>query len=95
MTTNVIHSPRRCGKRLQPLFAYAARFGWSISLTNGGHLRFTKPGRPLIHTSSTPSDWRAVRNALATLARADRFTVVDFQNCPSALLVRPRDGLAL
>jgi len=44
-------------------------------LINGGHLRFTKLGRPLIHTSSTPSDSRAFRNALAMLARADRVEV--------------------
>nr|WP_231709091.1 type II toxin-antitoxin system HicA family toxin [Pseudomonas denitrificans (nom. rej.)] len=59
-----------------PLFLYAASCGWTISRTNGGHLRFTKPGRPIIHTSSTPSDWRAVRNAVAMLARADRKEVV-------------------
>ena len=76
MTTHVLCSPRRNGKRLQALFNYAAQFGWTISRTNGGHLRFSKPGRPFIHTSSTPSDWCAVRNALAMLARADRMTVV-------------------
>ena len=39
------------------------------------YLRFTKPDRPIIHTSSTPSDWRASRNALAMLAKADRMEV--------------------
>lgn len=76
MTTHVLCSPRRGGKKLQALFIYAARFGWTISRTNGGHLRLSKPGRPFIHTSSTPSDWRAVRNAVAMLARADRMSVV-------------------
>ncbi len=52
-----------------------AKSGWTPKRTNGGHLRFTKPGRPIIHTSSTPSDHRAVRNALAMLARADRYVV--------------------
>lgn len=79
MTTHVLCSPRRFGKLLQPLFNYAARFGWRISRTTGGHLRFTKPGRPFIHTSSTPRDWRAVRNALAMMARADRFTVIEVE----------------
>lgn len=66
---------RRSGKSLWTLFAYAAAHGWTPMRTNGGHLRFTKPGRPIIHTSSTPSDHRAVRNALAMLARADRYIV--------------------
>lgn len=72
MTTYLINAPRRPGKKLQALYTYAAVFGWTINRTNGGHLRFTKPGCPIIHTSSTPSDCRAVRNALAMLARADR-----------------------
>ncbi|HBO5583957.1 TPA: type II toxin-antitoxin system HicA family toxin [Pseudomonas aeruginosa] len=75
MTAYLINAPRRPGKRLQALYTYAAMFGWAIRRTNGGHLRFTKPGRPIIHTSSTPSDWRATRNALSMLARADRVEV--------------------
>ncbi|WP_273228726.1 type II toxin-antitoxin system HicA family toxin [Pseudomonas kuykendallii] len=67
----------RGGKRLLPLFLYAQANGWTIARTNGGHLRFTKPGRPIIHTSSTPSDCHAVANAVAMLARADRFTVME------------------
>lgn len=39
--------------------------------------RLTKPGRPIVHTSSTPSDWRAVRNAVAMLARADGYHVIE------------------
>lgn len=74
--SHVINATRRPGKKLQALYTYAAIFGWSIRRTNGGHLRFTKPGRPIIHTSSTPSDWRTVRNAVAMLARADRNEVV-------------------
>ena len=60
------------GKRVGVLVEYAANFGWRIERTSGGHLRFKKPGRQIVHTSSTPSDWRAVRNALAMLTRADR-----------------------
>lgn len=75
MTRHLITGGRRQGKSLWALFAYAAAHGWTPKRTNGGHLRFTKPGRPIIHTSSTPSDHRAVRNALAMLARADRAPV--------------------
>ncbi|TLX52835.1 hypothetical protein DN826_21565 [Stutzerimonas nosocomialis] len=71
MTIHVF-SGRRHGKSLFQLFAYAGAHGWTVSRTNGGHLRFSKAGRQPVHTSSTPSDWRSVRNALATLARADR-----------------------
>lgn len=70
-------SLRKC---LQPLFNYAQANGWTVARTNGGHLRFTKPGRPIIHTGGTPSDWRSVRNALAYLARADRMVVVERPN---------------
>ncbi|WP_225579141.1 hypothetical protein [Pseudomonas sp. PDM14] len=67
---------QRGGKRLLPLFQYAKEHGWQIGKTNSGHFRITKPGRPIIHTSCTPSDWRAVRNAVTMLARADRYVVV-------------------
>ncbi|WP_051424516.1 type II toxin-antitoxin system HicA family toxin [Pseudomonas sp. URMO17WK12:I4] len=68
----IITTGRRCGKSLLHLLIYAANNGWTARRTRGGHVRFQKPGRPLIHTSSTPSDWRAYRNALAMLVRADR-----------------------
>lgn len=72
MSRRILTGGRRSGKTLALLFVYAADNGWLAMRTNGGHLRFTKPERPIIHTSSTPSDRRAVRNALAMLARADR-----------------------
>lgn len=72
MTRVVIHGGRRCGKSVFALFAYACTAGWSITRTRGGHLRFAKPGRAAIFTSSTPSDRRAYLNALAMLRRADR-----------------------
>ena len=77
MNRQVISTGRCYGKRLWPLFCYAKAHGWLIAKTNGGHLRLTKPGRPIIHTSSTPSDWRAVRNAVAMLARADGYHVME------------------
>lgn len=72
MSRIIISHGRRVGKTLAMLFVYAANNDWQATRTNGGHLRFKKPGRPIIHTSSTPSDSRAVRNALAMLVRADR-----------------------
>ncbi len=77
MSRLVVTTGRRWGKRLWPLFGYAKAHGWQIAKINGGHLRLTKPGRPIVHTSSTPSDWRAVRNAVSMLARADGYHVME------------------
>lgn len=71
MSMVMLPIPRRIGKRLTVLVWYAHNHGWTISFTRGGHLRLTKPGRPVIHSSQTPSDWRAVHNAVAMLRRAD------------------------
>lgn len=59
-------------KKLRDLTDFAMTQGWTISHTNGGHLRFSKPGLPPIFTSSTPSDYRAERNMRAQLRRTDR-----------------------
>lgn len=72
MSQIIIHTGRRCGKSLLHLLVYAANNGWQARRTRGGHVRFQKPGRSPVFTSSTPSDWRAYRNALAMLTRADR-----------------------
>jgi hypothetical protein len=76
MTALFISGGRRFGKSIAELWAYACSAGWSVKRTNGGHLRFSKPGRPVIFTSSTPSDRRGYLNALAMLRRADRQPVV-------------------
>lgn len=67
----VIVTGRHTGKTMFYLLSYAQQHGWKAEKTRGGHLRFSKPGRPLIHTGSTPSDWRSAKNALARLVRAD------------------------
>ncbi|WP_259470158.1 type II toxin-antitoxin system HicA family toxin [Pseudomonas sp. 2hn] len=71
MSLVMLPRARRLGKRLALLVWYAHNHGWSISFTRGGHLRLHKPGKPVVHTSRTPSDWRTVHNAIAMLARAD------------------------
>ncbi len=57
---------------LTALAAVARRQGWAVERTRGGHLRFrpSDPTMPLVITSSTPGDWRAVRNVRAMLRRA-------------------------
>lgn len=59
-------------KRLRALIDFALSEGWRVVRTQGGHLKFTKPGCASIYTSSTASDHRADRNARAQLRRADR-----------------------
>jgi hypothetical protein len=49
----------------------AKRAGWTISTTNGGHLRLDHPeARGPVFTGSTPSDHRAIRHARAEMRRA-------------------------
>lgn len=63
----------RCKRNVPDhLHNYAKANGWSYSRTRKGHFRFFKEGHAVIFTSGTPSDWRAIRNAIAMLARADR-----------------------
>ena len=46
--------------------------GWTVSLTNGGHYRWTPPRKdaPLVITASTPSDLRALKNIKSRLRKA-------------------------
>jgi predicted RNA binding protein YcfA (HicA-like mRNA interferase family) len=48
----------------------AERNGWIVRRTNGGHLRLTHPQATTpVFASSTPSDHRALANALAQMRR--------------------------
>lgn len=66
------HDLARGHKRLLPLIEYALSEGWEVLLTQGGHLKFVKPGLLPIYTSATASDHRATRNAHAMLRRTQR-----------------------
>jgi len=66
------HELARGHKRLRALIKFALGEGWKVVRTRGGHLLYTKLGCAPIYTSSTASDHRAERNALAQLRRADR-----------------------
>ncbi len=59
----------RIVKAMLPVIECAERLGYRVGRTRGGHLRFSKPGRRPIFTSSTPSDWRPPRNAMSQLRR--------------------------
>ena len=48
----------------------ASKAGWTVGMTNGGHVYFLPPtGGGKIYTSSTPSDVKAIRNVKARLRR--------------------------
>ena len=52
------------------LIRLAERDGWSVSITNGGHLRLEHPDATgPVFTGSTPSDQRALANTLAMMRR--------------------------
>jgi hypothetical protein len=59
-------------RAIAELIACAKSYGWIVKRTAGGHLRMTHPNGALIYSASTPSDWRATRNAVARLRRAER-----------------------
>lgn len=50
---SIVHELCRGHMRLRPLIELALSEGWEVSRTAGGHLRFMKPGFPVIFTRST------------------------------------------
>jgi predicted RNA binding protein YcfA (HicA-like mRNA interferase family) len=53
------------------LIRLAERDGWTVSITNGGHLRLDHRDATMpVFAASTPSCPRALANALATMRRA-------------------------
>jgi hypothetical protein len=50
----------------------AAEYGWQLTPTSGGHIKFTKRGCPPVFAAATPSCWRAMRNLEAMLRRVVR-----------------------
>ena len=55
MTTNLL---RGKSESLRVLVKFAEANGWTVSRTQGGHIKFTKSGLGSIYTSSTASDYR-------------------------------------
>lgn len=54
------------------LLEVAKVHGWAAVATRGGHIKLCKAGCEPQFVSSTPSDHRAYKNALARLRRAMR-----------------------
>jgi hypothetical protein len=61
-------TPREARREIARL---AATYGYEVSESNGGHLRLTKPGYPIVFTSKSTSDWRSTKNLEAKLRRAE------------------------
>jgi hypothetical protein len=50
----------------------AAEHGYKVNRSKSGHLRLTKPGRPMLFTSCTSSDWRAMENLRHKILRNEK-----------------------
>jgi hypothetical protein len=57
---------------LHDLLNEARGRGWVTELTHGGHWKLLGPDRQMLFTSSTPSDWRGLRNIRQDIRRAER-----------------------
>jgi predicted RNA binding protein YcfA (HicA-like mRNA interferase family) len=64
--------PPKIAEQLRPIIDAARRRGWTISVTNGGHLRLRHPNGATVFTASSPSDRRARTAVAADLRRAER-----------------------
>lgn len=62
-------SIRLNNKDMRTLAGYAEAKGWEVTRTSS-HVQFTSPDGKRVTTSSTPSDWRTLRNTVADLRRA-------------------------
>ncbi len=57
---------------MKPVVAEAERLGFTVGFTKKRHIQFSKPGRRSVVTSGSPSCYRAAKNAISMLRRADR-----------------------
>lgn len=56
-------------KRLREIAAIFGPLGWTWSITNGGHVRWTHASGAIVFAAYSPSDHRAVRNLKSQLRR--------------------------
>jgi predicted RNA binding protein YcfA (HicA-like mRNA interferase family) len=47
----------------------AEQQGWTVDLSNGGHLRFKAPDGKILFFSSTPSDSRSMKNQISVMKK--------------------------
>jgi hypothetical protein len=60
---NQAHKARdpQMAKDLQKFLKKLAAAGWTVTITKNNHYKLLGPRGELVHTSSTPSDWRALK----------------------------------
>lgn len=58
-------------KSMAPAIKLAERYGFAVSRSRGGHLRFAKDGRRTVFSSYTPSDKRSCLNAMAKIRQSE------------------------
>jgi hypothetical protein len=63
-------------KEITVLAKQAIRQGWTITKTNGGHLRWTSPSGSFFFSALTPSDPRTIKNLQRDL-RVNGFVVLE------------------
>lgn len=86
--------------KLQEMIAVARHQGWAVSRTKKSHLKFMPPDptKGMVIASTTPGDWRDLRNTLAQLrrrglvigAQVERATKLDIRKAEVAEAFRPR-----
>lgn len=59
-------------KRVNEIIDEAEAQGWTVTITGGGHLRFTPPdkNKPMVHAPATSSDHRGLANTVSQLRRS-------------------------
>jgi hypothetical protein len=60
---------------LRDLAEQASQRGWAVAPTRNGHYRWTHQSGAIVHSGSTLSDHRAIKNIAAMLRRAERQAV--------------------
>jgi len=55
---------------MEELVRLARAQGWDVEKTGSGHWKFKAPTGQIVFAASTPSDWRAIKNAKSWLKRA-------------------------
>lgn len=58
-------------KQLRQIMKAAAKRGWEIVKTNGGHFKWTHPDGAIMFTAQTPSDPRAIKNIESRIRRVE------------------------
>lgn len=62
---------RDAKKAIKDLRDLAEDQGWQVKFTGGGHIRWMPPNSTvMVHTTSTPSDYRALENLKRDLRKA-------------------------